>query len=332
MSVIAVVVPSNREEALAKMLDAWHYFPGCELIIAEDNDERTFKLDEADGLHTLHFSHAEIKDHLGDHAWIIPKGSAAIRSYGFLMAAEAPIETGSVDYIITLDDDCFPEEEDSDYLVDLHVEMLERPATLDWYEAYPKVFTRGFPYAIRHASETWINHGLWSGVLDLDAKTQLGLEHLSNQWDRTRNPSTVIPRYSFAPMCGMNLAFKKEAAPLMYFTLQGRDWKYNRFDDIWCGLFAKKILDTLGKAMRSGLPAVHHTRLSDPKKNLELEAPGMEANEWLWELVRRAEITPGTVPNMYSQLGLVIRRHGNIMNDEYFSKLGEAMQLWATLW
>jgi hypothetical protein len=48
-------------------------------------------------------------------------------------------------------------------------------------------------------------------------------------------------------MCGMNIGWKRELTSAMYFMLMGKDkneknWGFDRFDDIWAGIFVKKIV------------------------------------------------------------------------------------------
>ena len=44
----------------------------------------------------------------------------------------------------------------------------------------------------------------------------------------------------------MSLAFRIEALPLMYLPLMGEGQPYDRFDNIWGGVIAKRVCDHLG--------------------------------------------------------------------------------------
>ena len=79
------------------------------------------------------------------------------------------------------------------------------------------------------------------------------------------------------PMSGMNLAFRRDVACLMYFAPMGLDQPFARFDDIWCGLLAQRICRHLDYSIVAGRPHVDHRRASDPFRNLVKEAPGVEA-------------------------------------------------------
>ena len=137
---------------------------------------------------------------------------------------------------------------------------------------------------------------------------------------------SVVPKDVFFPLCGMNVAFRREVAPVMYFGLQGGDWPFDRFDDIWCGLFAKKVLDYLGYSVTNGAPYIHHERASDPYKNLVKERPGMVVNEWLWKRVKNLNLSQGTVRTCFEESADALPRHG-----EYWRKLRQAMWIWASL-
>lgn len=166
--------------------------------------------------------------------------------------------------------------------------------------------------------------------MDLDARTQL------------RNPDAMIDAYPpmvsfipkgyFFPMSSMNLAFRREVTPLMYFPLMGYDpkgipWGYDRFDDIWAGIFAKKICDHLGLGVVNGSPFVEHRKASDPNKNLEKERAGLAVNEKLWREVDEVALKQNSPAQCYRELAQKIR----FPKERYFEKLREAMLFWAGL-
>ena len=130
----------------------------------------------------------------------------------------------------------------------------------------------------------------------------------------------------------MNLAFNREITPLMYFPLMGEDnqenkWSYNRFDDIWCGIIAKKIMDHLGLGVVNGVPFVEHRKASDVFKNLENEAIGIKMNEKFWQLVDEVALKENNVIDCYKELAKKIK----FPNEPYFAKLKKAMILWISL-
>ncbi len=325
----AVVVPTNRHDRITRFLDAWKdefalsasrmdlRDAGHAVIVIEDNPQRTFDLGRWG---VEHYSWKEIDDELGSDSWIIPRRTDCIRSFGFLKAWQR-----KVDFIVTLDDDCLTAAAGEPGFVAKHWEMLATPASSPaWVSTVDGAAPRGLPYVARNrSSECMLNHGLWQGVPDFDALTQL---------QAVRQPSNVVPveqvvpRGSYFPMCGMNLAFKTELAPIMYFLLMGNDCPYDRFGDIWCGIFAKRICDHLGYSVRSGRPLIDHQRASDVWVNLRKEAPAYEVNERLWQVVDSAVITGRTFVDCYRELADQLTLPG-----EYWARLRNAMHVWSGL-
>jgi hypothetical protein len=167
--------------------------------------------------------------------------------------------------------------------------------------------------------------------IDFDAQTQLKHPGVS-VWRKEPITQFVPFGYCF-PMCSMNLAFRREVTPLMYFPLMGRDpggrpWGYDRFDDIWAGIFAKKICDHLGLAVVNGSPFVEHRRASDPEKNLIKEKRGLHTNETLWAAIGAAVLRGKTPLVCYEELS----RLTPFPQNGYFRRLKQAMDIWITLY
>lgn len=302
-----VVIPSCREVSIGRFITSTDF---DNLIVVEDNDHKTFSLPRD----VQHYSHEEIKKDLGDKAWIIPRKNASVRSYGFYKAWQQ-----GADYIITLDDDCEPV---PSFIKD-HINALDSPSdSAAWTNTIKGVKARGVPfYAVDRSNETLINHGLWNGNYDYDAVTQLtaqGSPELISQ---------VIEKGRFYPMCGMNIAFKAKAVPMMYFLLMGPDYPYDRLDDIWAGLFSKKICDHLNYGVKSGEPYVLHIRASNVWENLKKESSGYAINEDLWRYVDKVVLTEDTISGCYRQIADEISGING-----YFAKLSEAMKIWVSLY
>jgi reversibly glycosylated polypeptide/UDP-arabinopyranose mutase len=138
----------------------------------------------------------------------------------------------------------------------------------------------------------------------------------------------LIGRGSYFPMSGMNLAFRASFAPAMWFPLMGRGWPFDRFDDIWAGVLAKRVADHLGFGMISGDPTVEHRRASNVFANLRKEAAGIEANETFWRAVDSVALDADatTVAGAYLQLSERLPLDG-----PYFEKLRTGMAVWASL-
>ncbi len=221
-----------------------------------------------------------------------------------------------------LDDDCLPDEPD---FIQKHVDRLTVPvSTTAWRSTVGGVTPRGVPYY--HVSkdiDIVLNHGLWSNVPDYDAVTQLMSARIKIEPVMVNQ---VIPRDKYFPMCGMNVAFKREIAPLMYMMLMGKDYEYDRFDDIWCGLFMKKICDHLNLGVYLGGPIIRHDRASNVWNNLRKESSGIEVNETLWSVIDGVKLESRTPKDCYIELAYKLP-----LGTDYFKKLKEAMVKWAGL-
>jgi reversibly glycosylated polypeptide/UDP-arabinopyranose mutase len=271
---IAVVIPTIRD---LDFLKEWvSEFKNCYGIIIEDRAEKKIVSPKKYFKKLFHYSWQEIDRELGDRSWIIPRRNAGIRNYGFLKAYEL-----GADITITLDDDCFPIKGQN--FLQSHLDNLSLSAPDDWFPTYPhrKFYpTRGFPYDIRNKKEVVMSHGLWSNILDFDAKTHLKYEDV-HMPAISSDLLEFIPKDYFFPMCSMNLAFKTKITPIMFFPPMGYDnkgdhWGYDRFDDIWAGIFAKKVIDHLGYAVVNGSPFVEHKKASNVNENLKKEAKGIK--------------------------------------------------------
>lgn len=308
-----IVIPTIRSERIRDWLDKWSdELKDSHIIIVEDNPEKTFKVDDEN---VTHYSWKDIDEDLGEKSWIIPRRTAAVRSYGFYKAYQM-----KPDIIVTLDDDCYPDDAD---FVKTHYRYLSTPHSLRWTQhAQASLRVRGVPVEL-DKGDCIVNMGLWSNVPDLDGETQ------------KQNPDFRIVKQNlnfhlalgqYAPISSMNLAFSSEAIPASYHLLMGPKWGFDRFDDIWFGIFMKKIADHLGFTISGGDPYIRHDRASDPDTNIIKERPGKAVNEYLWKDVDKIELTATTVKACYIELAQKLPAY-----DEYWKKLKEAMVIWAEL-
>jgi reversibly glycosylated polypeptide / UDP-arabinopyranose mutase len=320
---ISLVIPTIRS---LSFLDVWgDILSSCNLVIVEDHQTQEITLPKRKYQSVSHYTWGDIRKDFGKDEWIFSRHNAGIRSYGFWKAYEQ-----GADIIITLDDDCYPV--DKDFLRQ-HQKNLTLSAPESWITTFPHpdfVFTRGIPYTIRDTYPVMISHGLWSNQIDLDGITQKKHPHIHVA---SYPPFlSFIPKGSYFPLCSMNLAFRREMTPLMYFPLMGKDpagnlWGFDRFDDIWAGIFAKKIMDHLGYAVVNGSPFIEHRKASDPKVNITKEKTGLPINEKLWQWVDAVTLTKKTPAACYQELAQQIV----FPKTPYFIKLREAMLIWTDL-
>jgi len=128
----------------------------------------------------------------------------------------------------------------------------------------------------------------------------------------------------YAPISTMNLAFRAEALALMYLPLMGQNSPYDRFDDIWGGIIAKKVCDRLGWHIAIGEPIVQHNRASNPFTNLVKEAAGIGRNETFWEEVDERELHCDTA----GECMLELAEHFCESDDPHTVQLGKAIPRW----
>jgi reversibly glycosylated polypeptide/UDP-arabinopyranose mutase len=310
----ALVIPTIREKNIKEFLDHWGHALNLEVFVVEDNPTKQFDL----GLEH-HYSWKEIDESLGENSWIISRRDSAIRSFGFLMAYRAEAQ-----YIYTLDDDCLPANPKADYFVAEHLEAINFNPR--WTESYPGRRTRGIPYRNRgQIKDPVLNMGLWKGHPDLDSVQTLNGE--VSKWVHEDHPTRIMPIGQYFPLCGMNMCFRRQITPLMYFPLMGEGVPYRRFDDIWCGIIMKKICDYLGDFVTCGPPYINHTRASDPFVNLVKEAPGIAANETFWETIDKIPLSGDS----YIECMIEIGQGLELEKDQYLQKLGKAIIVWARL-
>lgn len=315
---VVVVVPTIRERCIQEFLAAWkHEFEHASVIVVEDNAERTFQLQ---GSNVEHYCHADIERELTAAAWIIPRKTDCVRSFGYLKAWQK-----KPDFIVTLDDDCYPLPATESFLAAHGRRLSERGRSSAWLSSLDGAIPRGIPYFAKERELPCIlNHGLWESVPDFDAATQLVQSRYPQPYsysDRT------FPVGSYFPMCGMNLAFRPEAVPALYFLLMGSGYEYDRFGDIWAGVILKKIADHLGYCIHSGGPAINHLQASNVWSNLRKEATGLELNESFWLAVDRVRLTGSTFRECHREIAIGLQT----LPGAYWERLSAAMQTWGEL-
>lgn len=314
---VVIVVPTIREDSINGFLRAWaDEFRNCTLLVVEDNPTRTFDIR---GENVTHYCHADIENELGGDAWIIPRKTDCVRSFGYLKAWQK-----RPDMMITLDDDCYPVDGTSGFIAAHWKRLNTVGVTSAWTSTLTGAAPRGMPYFNAHRSLPCVlNHGLWESVPDFDSPTQL----LDSRYPRSVSwADQTIPVGSYFPMCGMNVAVRPAAIPAFYFLQMGPGHEYDRFGDIWAGVIFKRIADHLGCCVHSGSPSIKHVRASDVWANLRKEAPGLELNEVLWQAVDKIRLKGSTFRECYIEIGTGLDLH-----TPYWEQTRKAMRTWANL-
>ncbi len=270
---VAVVVPTIRPEKHAEFVETWaelFYKHNVVFLTVWDGEEPTIDIQHYEANDTFGLHTRTILDIMGDSSDLIYNFNDGVRNLGFaLLAGSYP----GTDVIITLDDDVLPI---GDPIQD-HLDALDMFVPVSWFSTASR-YMRGFPYGIREEAEVVLSHGVWRGVADYDAPTQLVCGNLPSDFY-----CGIIPKGVYFSCCGMNLAFKRKMLPWMYFAPMGEKVGIDRFGDIWCGIVAKRAIDENGWAAVSGYAEVNHLRASNVFTNLKKEARGIGLNETFWK-------------------------------------------------
>lgn len=307
-----LVIPSNRLQCVDRFVQAWKDHADWErLIVVWDGPERPTFL----GVSAV-YNWDDIDREFGDDAWIVSRRNAGCRIFGYVKAAQ----TGA-QLIATIDDDCYPGEP----LMANHLRALAE--TPRWVSSDPGLEARGMTYRSRGVLDTVaINLGLWRGVGDYDSLRSL-VDGADQKHFEPWAHSRLVPRGQYVPISTMNLGFLSHALPLMYLPLMGRNQIYDRFDDIWGGIIAKRLCDHLGWHVSIGRPIVNHERASNPFTNLVKEAAGIRRNETFWQEIDAIELTCSDAAGAVAELGEALIAH----DEPYMRNLGKALRTWARI-
>ncbi len=160
-------------------------------------------------------------------------------------------------------------------------------------------------------------------ILDYDAQSQI-----LDERSRLKVDQIEVPNKALAPICGMNIAVYRDVIPALYFGLQGAIYGLDRYDDIWAGIFVKKVMDMRQHVITIGNPVITHGRLSNIMVNLDKEAGGMCFNEELYEQLK--DMTLKGVYT-YKQGFKLLANRLKLSDKNYQNKLRQAMYIWADL-
>lgn len=312
---IICVVPTCRPERFAEFRRSWTGLferHGVRLVSVHDGDRPEVTVFDRGDPNTVVATAAAdrvVPDDLRD---CFCRYTDSVRNYGFVYAAR----NLDFDFVLTLDDDVAPPPAKDPIAEHLSV-MLKRCSTT-WLNTAQGTnpdnipYVRGFPYSVRDEAVVHLSHGVWVGVPDFDARTQLAYgggcdivyEKVAGTPGRDvpcpkcgswkwAHPISAIPKYlNFyrgpipdlcnMPICGMNLMCSREALSLLYYAPMGPDSGFpdmHRFGDIFMGVSLLREFGDRRWAVWTGTSVVEHTRASDAKKNLALEAVGIEAHD-----------------------------------------------------
>jgi len=196
------------------------------------------------------------------------------------------------------------------------------------------IFPRDHPYepVTRNEDYEWVtkggecvlNMGLWSGDLDLDAMTLLyfgglnGKSHIKG--NNIKREKVIVGEGTYFAICSMNTAFRRKVIPAFY-QLYMNFMSIDRFDDIWSGLFLKKIADHLGDKICLGAPIVYHDkRPRSIFKDLKSELEGIIINEILWKVVDSLQLNGKDYYSCYQELADGLERNLDMFTENFHRK------------
>ena len=239
-----VVVPWHNRNQLDLFIDAWKVsFSDEKILFQQDRDK---------------------------------SGCALTKNSGIRRA----IDDGA-EILIVLDDDCFPETDQTlDSFINAHEQAL-KPQLVEMFEVVTDPPSRGTPYFNRTITmPVAASMGFWSEIGDYDAAAQLvhGARH-----PMTFSRKTMHGRYF--PLCGMNLAFRATEWPWCQFV------NVPRFDDIWQGFLWQRKAFAQGQCFNLAGPIVRHSRQSNVWANLRDEVLNLERNETIWKDIYQSQLT-----------------------------------------
>jgi len=323
----AVIMPSMRGP---KSLESFIEIASPKvdfIVISQEKLEKKYE-------RTIVFNEKEVFE----KSWIFNRITK--RNFGFLYAYKQ-----DYDVIITVDDDCFPE---SKTFFDDHINKLKNPHddhfnVLNAYSNIPnnvlKNGCRGHPTSNQKKYPIVINQGLWFGDIDLPATTIYELNSKNGKIPPPISTESkvihdfILPKNQFTTFCGMNVSFLREVIPALPWAYQEPDgFGISRYDDIWVGLFAKKILDKLEKRMALGFPMVKHDKgQRNLQIDLENETKGNLMNNFLWSNLADIILEGKDYVSCFLEIANWLKKISNNPERTFLAKVSKAMYEWINL-
>lgn len=241
--------------------------------------------------------------------------------------------------IVFVDDDTYPYTEEEDFLgvhwQNLNVLHSVRSTVNGYYvNTHPRFEARGVPYnqrrlktvsgAHNYFKSTVLNMGCWNGIPDLNAMDYLAFQPYP---EKLLFANFAVAKNCYLPICSMNVAFKPQIIPAYY-----QLWHRDRYDDIFSGLFIKKIADHLGFGVNVGSPVVYHDKFTrNLFKDVAVELEPVQLNEHLYAELSKMQLTASSWHTCYKELTSLIRCRAKHLNPNYIRQMTAKMALWSSL-
>lgn len=246
---IAVVVPTVRPECWDMFIDGWDkLFKKHEVVLLKVQDGDTPRCIFKNDVGNYEWTPKEVLEKNSD---LIFNKNDGVRNLGFAVITQF---LPNVDTIITLDDDTLPI--DGDDPIQAHLDALNTRFPLGWMSTASD-YVRGIPYWNRNQSECVVSHGVWEGVMDWDAPTQLVKGNRQLEFYKG-----VIPRGVYFPFC---------LHPESKVDLSNGDTKLikdiNIGDDVYCDKGeTHKVLNKSVKKVDEDIVVINHYGSKEPIK------------------------------------------------------------------
>ncbi len=293
---------------------------------------------------------------LGALARYLPYNSIQRRNIGYLMAYHQ-----GADVIVSLDDDNLAHDEDiaaKFATVGEKQQVLEVSARNGWFncasmlryesEESRDIYHRGFPYSKRDEQQQYsfthskkkvmVRAGLWLDVPDIDVITHLERSPRAIALkDEYKDKLVALGNDIYCPVNTQNTAFHVDLMPLIHTIPMGHKvdgLEVSRFDDIWLGFFAEKIMHSMGDTVAYGRPlSMHDRNVHNLKKELEHEAIGIRLNEHVVHMMENIDIDESSYMACYFELIDKMRNQVENINNypfqAYFKRMLDGMEVWA---
>ena len=310
----AIIVPSIREHSIQQFVEEWN-IDDCDdytLFVIEDNPTKTFKFPE----YVRHYSHENI-DAEFPCPEIIGRKTDAVRIFGFWKAWQE-----GYDYILTLDDDCYPNEKSIYPMQDL-IEKHKKMSKINnpkLFNTMSRGFARGVPSYLKEKVKVGLSVGGWTNVPDIDGKTQLFLEKENLNFPAGKTKPEIISYGQLFAMSGMHVFFPIENVKYMYYFPHLDT--YYRWADIWLGFCLKKLFDAQNIAIVNGAGLIKHSRASNAQKNFDLESTnyGYQMNDKFAAILHESKV------NQFDDLLFILKGI-----SPYFEKIAVNYGKWHNL-
>jgi len=289
----------------------------------------------------------------------IPYNSIRRRNLGYLRALEI-----GADVIISVDDDNYAGESNwlhehlsvlgcTDYLPMVRsTNRIVNPCRiLKFNYAETNIYSRGYPLpdlfsdtfevGMENGGKVALNMGLWIESPDVDAYTNILFSNLKSlDLKEISMQRYALASNNYMPVNTQNTAIIRELIPAFYDVLMD-DYIHgiciDRYDDIWAGLCALKLIHRLGYRATFGIPlTIHKRNVHDFVSDLKSELLGMALNKIVHEIIMSADIQARNFIDGYHELAQVleanIKKH--ITDTEvvhFFEKIIRAMNIWIDL-